>query len=174
MLKRSLHMFHFMYTASAQKNLQGTLCRKITLQNEYNHSYFQAHTRTHTHPAVAYSPCCSAVQNRTPNTHAKYTFCALAFFLKSLCLNRKHTQPHTQTAPLTPEVVVEARHQVEGCVLFRGGFAPCTPCHLVPRTTPRFLSLLMRTLRGHQRQPPGEATLALAPALVGHPHYTVF
>lgn len=59
------------------------------------------------------------------------------------------THFHAHTVPLTPEVVVEPRHQVERCVLFRGAFPSCSPCHLVPQTTPRFLPVFMGTLSGH-------------------------
>lgn len=91
----------------------------------------------------------------------------LPSFSHTIHLKRGHTFMHT----LTTEVVIEPRHQVERCFLFRGALAPCSSCHPVPKTTPRFPPVFMGTLRGHSQQPPGEVTLALAPALAVSPPF---
>jgi len=97
-------------------------------------------------------------------------------------LTRSHTLSHMQnthivtcllflrlSAPLTSEVVVEPRHQVEGHFPFRGGIAPYSLCHLVPQTIPRFLPVFMRTLRGHPRQPRQRLCLPLLLPLLSSP-----
>lgn len=126
------------------------------------------------HIAGTYSPYCSATLNLIHsvlyNTCKIYTHHVLAFLL-SHYLYQYETCIHPHTVPLTAEVVVEPRHKVEGCVLFRGAFAPCSSCHLVPETTPRIPPVFMSALGGHSRRPLGEATLALAPALAASPPF---
>ena len=118
-----------------------------------------------------YSLYCSATLKHThthTHTQAKDTLCTCLLFL-TLSVSVGDTQSYTHTGPLTAKVVIEPHHQVEGCILFRGAFAPCLSCHLVPKTTLRFPPVFMGTLRGHPQQPLGEATLALASALAASP-----
>lgn len=137
--------FHFIHTLTAstkkQKHPSGNSLEENCTAKR-TQSFIVMHTHIYICPAGTYGPCCSAVLNHTPYTHAKiHILCTCFLFGVSICLSRTHTctQPRTQTAPLTPEVLVEARHQVEGCVLFRGGFAPYLPCHLVTRIMPQFV-----------------------------------
>lgn len=118
-------------------------------------SLLQCHPKSHTQRALQHMQ----------NIHTHHVIA----FLLSHYLCQCETCIHPHTVPLTAEVVVEPRHKVEGCVLFRGAFAPCSSCHLVPETTPRFPPVFMSALRGHSRRPLGEATLALAPALAASP-----
>ncbi len=91
--------------------LQGTLSEKITLQN----------ARLHT----AGSPYCSASPHSIPHQTCKINTQFALASLSSHYRSRWETHIYAHTVPLTAEIVVEPRHQVEGCVLFRGAFAPC-------------------------------------------------
>lgn len=126
-------------TPTAQQSLP---CRKHLVRKRRRNCTAKcthSHTFTHTYTVGTYSPYCSATLNHThtayPITHAKDIHCTrIPFLTPSVSVGDK--QPYTHTGPLTAEVVIEPRYQVEGCILFRGGFAPCSSCHLVPQTTP--------------------------------------
>lgn len=114
---------------------------------------------------VTYSQHSQSIRQCHSKSHP-YTTHILPVLLTLSVSKGGRTSMHT----LTTEVVIEPSHQVERCFLFRGAHAPCSLRHPVPDTTPRVTPVFMETMRGHSQQPPGEVTLALAPALAASQH----